>query len=416
MSPPLNDALNDLNWLDESSANSEPIIGVARLMRLVAGGADLSNLVNISAYNPDDANLLMNLSMVFQLTGNREVAFEIQNKALERRRLYHLPAQVPAAITLLALMRPGDMMDNTPLDFLLEQADVNLDLLYVSTAHPLPADIPEHDILFIAIGESIENGPLLEQIAIRITNWPRPVINYPDKIMRLSRHCASALLSSINSVTMPTTARIDRLTLILIANGERSTADFLENDSFPIIIRPLDSHAGRGLSKLDEPANLHEYLSEMTATEFYISRFIDYSGADGQFRKYRIALVAGQAYACHMAISGQWMVHYKNAGMAESAAKRVEENDFMTHFDTGFGSRHATALQTIYERIALDYFIIDCAETADGRLLVFELDNRGFVHAMDAVELFPYKPPVMKKLFDAFRALLGCGIEWNKGI
>lgn len=386
----------------------EPVIGVARLMRMAESKADLSHLVNIAAYNPDDANLLMNLSMIFQLTGNREAAFEIQAKALNRRTLYHLPAQnPPAAITLLALMRPGDMMDNTPLDFLLEQSDVDLDLLYVSVEHPLPDPPPTHDLLFVAIGEAMENQALLEQIAPRIANWPKPVINYPDKILRVARNRASAKLSSIDRVVMPITARIDRKTLIQIADGDRTTAEFLENDSFPVIIRPLDSHAGRGLSKLDAPLDLHGYLQNMPEEAFYVSRFIDYSNQDGLFRKYRIALVEGRPYPCHMAISEQWMVHYKNAGMTESADKRAEEAEFMTGFDTGFGNRHAAALQTIYERIALDYFIIDCAETVDGSLLVFELDNRGFVHAMDAVELFPYKPPAMKKLFDAFRAMLG---------
>jgi hypothetical protein len=28
------------------------------------------------------------------------------------------------------------------------------------------------------------------------------------------------------------------------------------------------------------------------------------------------------------------------------------------------------------------------------------------VHAMDSPEIFPYKPPQMRKVFDAFRAML----------
>lgn len=393
---------------EENFAACEPLMGVARLMRMAKSKADLSHLVNIAAYNPDDANLLMNLSMIFQLTGNREVSFEIQKKALSRRTLFHLSAQkTPATITLLALMRPGDMMDNTPLDFLLEQSDVDLDLLYVSAEHPLPDLLPEHDLLFIAIGEAIENKPLLEQLYPLTANWPKPVINHPDKILRLARDRVSALLSFIDGIVMPITARIGRTSLTQIADNERTTAEFLENDSYPVIVRPLDSHAGRGLYKLDGPQDLPGYLQDTPDKEFYVSRFIDYSSADGLFRKYRIALVEGRPYACHMAISEHWMVHYKNAGMTENADKRAEEAEFMVHFDTRFGARHAAALRAIYERIELDYFIIDCAETADGNLLIFELDNRGFVHAMDDVELFTYKPPVMQKLFDAFRTMLG---------
>ncbi|HEX4327269.1 MAG TPA: hypothetical protein VH105_10640, partial [Burkholderiales bacterium] len=49
---------------------------------------------------------------------------------------------------------------------------------------------------------------------------------------------------------------------------------------------------------------------------------------------------------------------------------------------------------------------IDCAETADGRLLVFEVDPAMVVHALDPVDLYPYKPAAMHKLFAAFRAML----------
>ena len=65
-----------------------------------------------------------------------------------------------------------------------------------------------------------------------------------------------------------------------------------------------------------------------------------------------------------------------------------------------------TALAGIAERIGLDYFTIDCAETRDGSLLVFEADNTAIVHDMDPPELFPYKAPQMRKVFDAFAAML----------
>ena len=62
--------------------------------------------------------------------------------------------------------------------------------------------------------------------------------------------------------------------------------------------------------------------------------------------------------------------------------------------------------QAVAERVGLDYFGIDCAETPDGRLLLFEGDIAMIVHAMDSPEIFPYKPPQMQKIFAAFRALL----------
>ena len=148
------------------------------------------------------------------------------------------------------------------------------------------------------------------------------------------------------------------------------------------------------------------YLAERPEQEFFVSRFVDYANEDGLFRKYRVVFVDGRPYACHMAIADRWDIWYLNAGMSDSAAKRLEEETFMRTFDIGFARRHATALAGMAERIGLDYFTIDCAENKRGELLIFEADNTAVVHNMDSPELFPYKPPQMRAIFEAFAAML----------
>jgi hypothetical protein len=133
---------------------------------------------------------------------------------------------------------------------------------------------------------------------------------------------------------------------------------------------------------------------------------VDYSSQDGLFRKYRIAFIGGKPYACHMAIAERWDIWYLNAGMAFSAEKRLEEERFMRDFDHDFARRHKNALAAVAKRVGLDYFTIDCAENNNGELLIFEADNTAVVHNMDSPEVFPYKPPQMRKIFDAFVAML----------
>ena len=184
---------------------------------------------------------------------------------------------------------------------------------------------------------------------------------------------------------------------------------------FPIVVRPRGSHAGVGLAKIDDGAALERYLSERQEQEFFISRFVDYSDEDGLFRKYRVVFVDGRAYACHMAIAERWDIWYLNAGMTASASKRLEEETFMHTFDIGFARRHQTVLAALVERVGLEYFMIDCAETDDGSLLIFEADNTAVVHNMDPPSVFPYKSPQMHKIFDVFAAMLErrarCGRE-----
>jgi hypothetical protein len=107
-----------------------------------------------------------------------------------------------------------------------------------------------------------------------------------------------------------------------------------------------------------------------------------------------------------MAIAEQWMIYYLNAGMGESAAKQAEEERFMTAFSSEFARRHKSALAALAERIGLDYFGIDCAQTGDGKLLLFEADIAMIVHLMDSSTIYPYKVPQMRSVFAAFCAML----------
>ena len=107
-----------------------------------------------------------------------------------------------------------------------------------------------------------------------------------------------------------------------------------------------------------------------------------------------------------MAASSHWMVHYLNAGMAESAAKRAEEAAAMASFDTGFAHRHAQGLRALHDRLGLNYFAVDCAELPDGSLLIFEADVAMVIHDLDPEDLYPYKKPQMRKVFDAFEGFL----------
>jgi hypothetical protein len=205
---------------------------------------------------------------------------------------------------------------------------------------------------------------------------------------------------------MPVTARIDRATLESIGRCEVAIQAFVTDGAFPIIVRPVDSQKGRGLMKLVNEDAILDYLETWPENAFYVARYVEYRGPDGQFRKYRILLIDGRPYVCHMAISDSWVVHYMSAGMVESAAKRAEEARFFAGFDDDFARRHRSALLSIAQRLELEYVGIDCGETPEGDLLIFEVDSGMTVHAMDPVDTFPYKQPQMRKVFRAFRQML----------
>jgi glutathione synthase/RimK-type ligase-like ATP-grasp enzyme len=395
---------------------SPPLLGNAALMRLAMAGKDLAplgqQLLARAAADPQDANALMDMSTLLQLTGQRELALAMQRQALDITALYHLPAAQQDGsppLRLLAFMTPGDLMSNTPLDCLLEDANVALDMLYMGDGLAPPEALPEHDLLFIAIGPSAHNALLLAELAEVTRDWPRPLINRPEWIARTARDLAGLHLRGAPGVVMPATQRIPRAVLNDIGNGSLPVQAVLEDGRFPLIARPIDTHAGQGMVKIEAAADIAAFLDSSPETEFHISSFIDYRNADGLYRKYRVVLIGGQPYASHMGISSHWMIHYLNAGMSESAAKREEEARFMASFDNDFAPRHAEALAAVHACLPLDYLVIDCAEAppeAGGGLLIFEVDTSAVVHAMDPPEVFPYKQAPMQKAFQAFRSML----------
>jgi glutathione synthase/RimK-type ligase-like ATP-grasp enzyme len=356
--------------------------------------------------NPRDANALMDLAIISHLWFKPDIGLATQKRALRVRQLYSLPTENPPKVRLLALMHHGDLAANTPLEFLVQGTDIALQMLFLDAAQAIPEQLPEHDLLFVAVGEADRSRALLKLIEENMPRWRKPVLNRPERIALLSRDSVSRLLRGAPGIDMPLSARVSRQTLEDIGKQSVALQSVLADGVFPLIVRPLDSHAGHGLEKIDAPGDLAAYLQKQPENSFYLSRFVDYRNADGFYRKFRIALVDGQAFAGHMAISEHWMIHYANAHMSASRQKRDEEALFMERFDNDFAVRHKDALDAIHKLAGLDYLVIDCAETADGKLLVFEIDSAAVVHAMDSAEVFPYKKAQAQKIFDAFHALL----------
>jgi glutathione synthase/RimK-type ligase-like ATP-grasp enzyme len=383
----------DHRALPMATLQPSPVHALATLLRMTQ--PELQALLAEVHGQGDLARVCLQMYYVFLMHNQTQAALAMQQRALRQQRLYRLcrsAGSPPPTLRLLVLMGPGHMQDNTPIEFVLEHSDVQTDLLFLLPGEALPVLLPLHDLVFVAIGESDKNAATLAQLQASLPRWPRPFVNPPAAIGHCARDRCCQLLSGLAGVRVPYTRR-----LLAGEAGEMA---------FPFTLRPVDTQGGEGLQRIDGAEERVAYFAAHPAPAYYAAGYLDYRSADGLYRKYRLVLIAGAPFICHLAISDHWMVHYLSAGMAESAAKRLEEQQCMEGFAEGFGLRHREALLAIAQALQLDYVTIDCAETVAGELLVFEVDSRGLIHAADPVEIYPYKPAVMQKAFDAFRALL----------
>jgi hypothetical protein len=386
-----------------------PRLGLAALTRRAFAGENLAPLWHrLMEQASDDAagsGMGMDLSVIAQLQGDKQTGLAIQREMLALNRLYRSPAPETARLRVLALAAECDIGGNTPLEFLLAGGDIALATLYLTPGEKLPDTLPDHDIAIVtAPGGSPET---LAMIADLTAKWPRPLLNAPDRIAGLERDCLYRLLTGIAGLSIPATAQTPRAVLAALATGQAPLLQsLLPGAQFPLIVRPVGSHAGFGLARLADAGALDAYLAGRGEEMFFLSPFIDYASADGLFRKYRLVLADGRWHPCHMAIAEEWKVWYLNADMAVSVPHRTEEALFMEFFDGDFARRHRAALDAMADRLGLDYLIVDCAETRDGQLLVFEADPSAIVHDMDPPSVYPYKPKAMARIFRAVQAML----------
>jgi len=393
-----------------SHVGHAPFLGVSTLLRRAFSGEDVSVLgagLIERATRDDDIYALLDLSVVLQLHYQRDSALIVLGEALKAQVLFRLrQGRNPGALRMLILKAHGDLMSNTPVECLLDEFDLTLDVLYVGPDLAWPEVLPDHDVLLVAVGESDQNRPLLEHLSEALAEWPRPVLNPPAHVGRLARDAASARLEGMPGVVMPRTVRVTRSALQQLADGTLEVGALLAQGAFPLIVRPLGTHAGAGLAKVEGPAQVARYLQEHAQDQFYLARFFNYASPDGLFRKYRVVMVAGRPYLCHMGISQHWMVHYPYDEMMAHESRRGEEQAAMAGFEQGLAARHSAAFAALQAAMGLDYWGMDCAETADGKLLVFEVTSAMVIHAMDRVDFFPYKQAQMHSVFKAFHEML----------
>ena len=366
-------------------------------------------LVNRYTQDPTDFEALLDLSVMVHATGQPQKGREMQSAALRFKKIYKRKHGTGKGLRVAALMVEGDMTANTPIDFLLVQSDFMLYTVFVDEKTLTLSEIPDVDVIFMAIGESPANQGVLRRVEELLNAWHDhpPIINRDvGLIAKMTRDRLHRELSNDPAILSPPQVIVSRAEIEEIAAGRRRVEEFLPGYSMPVIVRPVGTHAGNGLELIESPDSLSNYLQRMTEGTFYMAPFIEYRSPDGLYRKQRIVFIKRRPFACHMAISSHWMVHYLSAEMNLHPERRAEEAEWMESFDSVFAKRYASALEKLCDAYAVDYFAVDCIPISDGRMLVFEADNIMIVHDLDDDPMFHYKKPIMHKLFRSFQDML----------
>jgi len=370
------------------------LVGKASLL-LRTGLIDEARALYDAALAVEPGSLAANLGMyeLLQIKGDLRGAVDHQRRALAHQHLFsHVAPNEQRSV--LVLVAPGDWQTNVPVDFLFDRKTTSVHKLFLLDAAPA-VPIPDYDVVFNAIAESDEAVASLRLARQFIDAQSKPVLNAPEAVLKVGRRELPKTLAGVDCMVAPIFER-KRAEL-------QKCAMQLE---YPAIVRPVGSHAGHNLERVTSAFDVYDYLSRVDAPQYFVSPFIDYSGSDGYFRKYRIVFVDGVPYPVHLAISPNWMIHYYNSPMSEHEWMRSEEASFLAEMQSVFGGSLEAALHDVARSIGLEYFGIDCSIDRDGRLLVFEADPAMLVHTTDPVDLFPYKHQYIPRIYRAVEAMI----------
>jgi hypothetical protein len=333
---------------------------------------------------------------LLQIVGDREGALDHQRAAFETRRLFsHVAPHEKRRV--LCLCAPGDWQANIPVDFLFDRATTTVHKLYlIDDRHTVSDAVPAHDVVWNTIAESPDavEHLALAQFFIR-ERARKPVLNAPAHVVGTARPMLASTLAGA-------AARVAPIATLEREHLRSGSAPF----AFPIIARPIGSHAGHGLERIDRLEDCAAYVDRHRAERYFVSPFVDYASVDGYYRKYRIVYVEGVPYPVHMAISPNWMIHYYNAPMSENQWMRDEEAAFLEDPRRAFDGPRFEAVVQIGAAVGLEYFGIDCAIDREGTVLVVEADTAMLVHTSDPADLFPYKHQFVPRIYRAVERMI----------
>ncbi|HVX76068.1 MAG TPA: tetratricopeptide repeat protein [Bradyrhizobium sp.] len=298
-------------------------------------------------------------------------------------------------VRLLQLVSSGG--GNIPTAALLDDRTFQTTVVVADHLDPR-ASLPPHQLIFNAIGDADLCRPALEAASRLVARTAVPVINDPRAVMRTGRIDNAIRLREVPGVV---TARTTALPRGLLVSADGAAALAARGHMFPLLLRSPGYHTGRNFILVEHADQLASAAAGLPGDELLVIEYLDARGRDGNARKYRVMMIAGEIYPLHLAISRNWKVHYFTSDMAEQPDHRAEEAIFLSDMRTALGGRAMQALRGICDALKLDYAGVDFGLSPDGDLLLFEANATMVIAIPGADERWAYRRAAIGGIMDA---------------
>ena len=342
--------------------------------------------LRLSPNHPDAHQGLANL---LQQIGDWNAAEDHRQESYRARAVTLLPFRGPGDPLRVLLLFSG-VGGNVPTRFVLDDTLFEVTVLVVE-AFKVSDTLPEHDVVFNAIGDEDICAAALDVAAKILTRTKAPVINPPDRIRGTGRAANARNLGRLPGVRAPKVRIVSRSEISAAAEGF----------DYPLLIRSPGYHTGRYFQKVDRRSDLQAAVAALPGDELLLIEYLDACDTKGWARKYRVMMIGGTPFPLHLAVSADWKVHYFTADMADQPDHRAEEAAFLADMASVLGARAMEGLTHICARLGLDYAGVDFGVSPTGELLMFEANATMVVNPPGPEPIWDYRRRPVANILNA---------------
>jgi len=349
------------------------------------------------ALDPAHAPAHQGLAQSYEAAGDAARAAVHWERAFAQPTCWVLPyrgSAPPVRVLVLVSARGGDLVTNVFLD-----DEIFATYLFAVETYRDGLQLPEHDVMWCAIGDADRAGDALACTARIAAASGRPLVNEPQRVAATGRVANARRFARRAGLVVPRTARIARAQLTPASLSQRGWR-------FPLLLRSPGFHAGRNFVRVDDAGELAAAIQGLPGSDLLAIAFLDVRAADGRVRKYRLLFVDGVPYPVHLAVGTDWKVHYFSAEMETNAGAREEEQRFLNHPAGMLGERAWSTLVALGAELGLDYAGVDFALDVHGNVVLFEANATMAVYPPPQDERWAYRRPSVDRIIAAVRRLL----------
>lgn len=274
--------------------------------------------------------------------------------------------------------------------------DINYQRLDLGRRLPFPAaaaDLSAYACIVNMITDPDVHRPALLNLQRLLAGYGGKVVNQPQSVLQSGRDTVAALLAETPRLRVPKVARL--------AGGKPAVAaKTIERlgMAFPVIVRRAGTHTGNIVGLID---SLEALLPAIAGPgDYFATEFVDYRGADGLFRKYRVCFFGERIVFRHMIVFDQWSVHggTRMQFMVHRPELLAEEERMCAQAEGPFQPEWQQLFGEVRSRIKLDFFGLD-----------FGVDRHGQAVLFEANATMNFYPPVADPRFDYLQLPLPAG-------